>query len=357
MLGAVPLGLSFVLTYVPPPAADGAIAIGWIMSMHMVFRSAYALVNVPYLAMSARITLDSSERAVVAGLRMMFGTLAAVIVAVLTVPLGRTLSGGAGASGYAAAAAAFAGVATALLVAVGWAYREVPIPAEASHQVGWRDLPVVLRNRAYLSLSVAMIAMIVAVTVLDKSVLYYFKYALDDQGAGQQTLGWMSAVSGLAVPLWLLVSRRVGVRGVWFLASGTCSACLIVFIAGALAAPRPIQLVLVVIQSAIVGLHFAFWALLPDTIEYGQHIHGRRAEALVYGLAGLLQRLAIGLGTLVLGLGLGLKSGGLHHASVDTAGYRLVLAVIPLGFFALAALAMLANPLRRGFHAKIVAGL
>lgn len=355
-LGAVPLGLAFVLAYLPPPFfAGGTAGLSWILVTHLVFRTVYALVNVPYLAMSARVSIDSADRAFVAGCRMLLGTLAAVLVAFFTVPLGRWLSGSGGAEGYAASAAVFAAAGSVLLAVVGASYREGAMPPAGDAQAGWAELPGVLRNRAFVTLCLAMVAMIVAVSVLDKSVLYFFKYALGDEGAGQLTLGWMSAVSGIAIPLWLLLSRRMGVRAVWFLASGACCACLAIFIAAAITAPLAIQLFLVTIQSAIVGLHFAFWAMLPDTVEYGQRLHGQRAEALLYGIAGLLQRLAIGLGTLLMGLGLG--DAGLGPVTAADARYRSVLAVIPLVFFVLAALLMLANPLRKGRHDEIVAEL
>jgi len=86
--GAVPLGLSFVITYFPPPLS-GAWAVGIVFVAHLLFRTFYAAVNVPYLAMTARISADPGDRAFVAGMRMMFGTAAAVIVALGTVPLGR----------------------------------------------------------------------------------------------------------------------------------------------------------------------------------------------------------------------------------------------------------------------------
>src|ERR671927_425452 len=53
--GAVPLGLTFVLTYLPPPM-KGVGAIAMVFIAHLLFRTAYAAVNVPYLAMSARIS-------------------------------------------------------------------------------------------------------------------------------------------------------------------------------------------------------------------------------------------------------------------------------------------------------------
>jgi Na+/melibiose symporter-like transporter len=47
-----------------------------VVAGHLLFRTAYAAVNVPYLAMTARISIDSRDRAFVAGMRMLFGTMA-----------------------------------------------------------------------------------------------------------------------------------------------------------------------------------------------------------------------------------------------------------------------------------------
>ena len=121
--GAVPLGLSFVLTYIPPPAT-GALAIACVFVAHLLFRTAYAGVNVPYLAMTARISADPGDRAFVAGMRMLFGTAAAVAVALGTVPVGRWLTGASAAQAYFAAAIAVRCVRRLILGIVGATYRE-----------------------------------------------------------------------------------------------------------------------------------------------------------------------------------------------------------------------------------------
>ncbi len=350
--GAVPLGLSFVLAYTALPV-DDEWQFGWVLAGHLVFRTLYALVNIPYLAMSARVSLDSDDRALVAGARMLFGTIAAVIVAIGTVPLGKALTGGSGKEAFLAAAAAFAVAGTVLLIVVGLTYRDDDgIPAGRIHVSVRGMVAPVMRNRAFLTLSVAAMAMVVAVTSLDKSVLYYFKYALHDEQAGQLTLGWMMAISGVAIPLWLWIARRLGARNVWLVAVAACLVCLVAFIVLAFDGLLPVQIFLVAVQASIVGLHFSFWAMLPDTVEYGQRASGVRGEAVIYGLSALFQRVAIGIGTLLVGIGLGGE--GLHHAEVGDATHKLVLAVIPLGFFMLAGLVMLANPLRRGSHGQIL---
>src|SRR5438309_9243161 len=129
--GAIPLGLTFVMAYSPPPR-NGFAAIITVFVAHLLFRTAYAAVNVPYLAMTARISGDSGDRAFVAGMRMLFGTAAAVVVALGTVPVGKLLTGSGAAKAYFGAACLFACIAAIILIFVGATYREVAQPERPS---------------------------------------------------------------------------------------------------------------------------------------------------------------------------------------------------------------------------------
>ena len=112
-------------------------------------------------------------------------------------------------------------------------------------------------------------------------------------------------------------------------------------------------------QAVTVGLHLAFWAMLPDTVEWGQRRTGRRVEAAAFGLATLFQRGAIGVATLILGLGFdeaGFRPQVLQSAAT-AAGMRQVVAGVGFSFFLLSAIAMWLSPLRRGVHASAVRDL
>src|SRR5688500_6779465 len=50
ILGSVPLGLACILTYAPP-MGTGYWALALVVIGHLLFRTAYAALNVPYLAM------------------------------------------------------------------------------------------------------------------------------------------------------------------------------------------------------------------------------------------------------------------------------------------------------------------
>ena len=346
--GAVPLSLSFVLLYFPPGWAGAWIA-ATVFVAHLLFRTAYAGVNVPYLAMTARISADASDRAFVAGMRMLFGTAAAVVVALCTIPLGRWLTGSSAAQAYFGAAILFAAAGAAILLLVGATYRETVQPHRPP-PANLKTLVVALAlNRGFVTLNAAMMAMIVAITVLSKSVLYYFKYLLNDPGAGQLALGWMGLVSGLAIPLWMLLGRYVGLRALWLIAAAIGMVGLAIFGAMPIGGTGTVQLFLIAMQVMSVGLNFVFWAMLPNTIEYGEWATGLHVEGSVFGMAALLQRIAIGIATAILGW------------SFDSAGYvanvrqsagtlirmRDTVAFVPLLFLGLSCVAMLLNPLGR----------
>lgn len=347
-IGAVPLGCAFVFAYLPPPVA-GVAGVAFVLGGHLLLRTAYALVNVPYLAMSARISRDTRDRSLVAGLRMLGGTGAAVTVALATVPVGRWLTGANGAQAYLGAAIVFATVATAILLLVGITFRDVAPPETGPRPSVRASLASLLANRAFVTLNAAMMAMIVGVTMLNKSVLYYFKYFLGDEAAGQLALGSMMAVSAVAVPLWMLVARAIGTRAVWLVAVALGAFGLAWFALFDPPGAVAMRMFLIALQVAIVGLHFVYWAMLPDTIDYGQSRTGVRAEGIVFGSAALLQRIAIGIATVLLGWGFDAAGyvANVAQSAATLDGMRRTIALVPLLFLLLSGAAMLANPLRR----------
>ena len=346
--GALPLGLSFVLAYLPP-ALPGLLGAAVVLLGQILFRTAYAATNVPYLAMTARVSADETDRAFVSGLRMLFGTAAQVTVALTTLPMGRWLTGSSAAEAYLGAAAVFAVVGAAILVIVGATYRELAkAERPAPGNVG-AALASLARNRAFLALNGAMLLVIIAMTVLGKTVLYYFKYLLDDPQAGQVALASMGLVSAIAIPLWMLLGRYIGLRALWLLATGLGMAGLILFAAIDVRGVIVMQAFLIGMQVMAVGIYFIFWAMLPNTIEYGERTTGLHVEGTVFGVAALLQRVAIGIATAILGWSL--ASAGyvpnVRQSPETLAAMRTMVTIVPLVFLALSCVAMLMNPLGR----------
>jgi GPH family glycoside/pentoside/hexuronide:cation symporter len=356
--GAVPLGLGFVLLYVAPPL-EGAALVAAVLAMHLLFRALYAFVNIPYSAMTARITGDSAQRAQISGLRMLFGTAAALVVALGTEHIAALRPGGlAGTQGYLAAGLLFGLTGAVLLLVVGRA-------SPAAHGRGQARVPilaamrVLARNRAFVTLNLAMAGVGMAATALTRSVLYYFSYVVGDSTGGPAALAMMGFAGALFVPVWMAIGGRTGMRGLWFASAVLGLAAVGIFAAAGGSDGWTAQLFLVVMQAALVGFNLVFWAMLPDTVEYGEHRAGVRVEALGFGVSALVQKFALGLAAALMGLVyqlVGYRPDAAQTAET-VAGIRWVMLAMPALCFGLSALVMGANPLRRGAHAAIVADL
>jgi len=195
----------------------------------------------------------------------------------------------------------------------------------------------------------AMMAISVAVTVRNKAVLYLFKYLTNDPSAGQLALAAMALVSAVSIPLYMLASRGTGLRHLWLTAAAGGIFLLLLFGMIEVHRPRPLQLFLVAMQVVSVGLNFVFWALLPNTIEYGERETGTHVEAGVFGMAALLQRIAIGFATAVLGWSFSAAGyvANVRQSAHTLAGMKAVVVLVPMVFLGISCIAMALSPLGR----------
>ena len=359
--GAIPLGLAFPLLYFAPPF-HGAAFVAVLLIAQFAFRSLYALVNIPYTAWSARISTDSRDRAAIAGLRMLFGTIAAIVVSLATERISVAVSGTrTSITGFLCAAGLFALIATPLLIYVaarspqGTGGRSAAAPATPL----LRGLAALATNRAFVTLCAAMTCIAIAATMLSRSVLYYFTYIVRDETAGTTALALMGLAGSLFVPLWMLARHRIGSRALWLGAVALVIAGSTVFALTDSGAAWRADLFLVTMQAALAAFNFVFWAMLPDTVEYGEYHGGLRVEALSFGVAELLQKVSIGVATAITGFAysaIGYAPDVAQSLHVITGIRWIRVAALIIGC-TLSALAMAANPLRRDTHRRIVAAL
>lgn len=355
---AVPLGIAFVMLHVAPGHWVGGMA-GVALAAQLAFRALYALVNIPYAAWSTRISQDSRDRTIVAGARMVFGAAAATVVA-LGLPwiAGRVGGGAMSVAGYAAAAAIFAAVATPLLLLVAATTPEA-IPAGAARRPAIAACARALAgNRAFVTLNMAMAAGGIAATLLNQSVLYYYRHVVGDMAGGAATLALMGVAGAGVVPLWTLIATRIGTRSAWFAAAAFGVACATVFamVPGGATVAR---LFLIGMQIAFAGFSLAGWAMLPDTVDHGEAATGIRVEAMAFGVSALVQKMAIAAAVLTIGTVYeAIGYGGTGAAGVaTTTGITWLMIAGPAVAIAGSVAAMAANPLRRGVHAAAMADL
>lgn len=343
-LGAVPLGLAFVAMFSVSGAA-GALA------TQLLFRTFYAFANIPYAAWTTRLTAHSDTRALLAGVRMAFGAVAAALVA-LAFPAARAST-----AGFATVATllALTGVPLLLLVAL-----LVPEPVRAGRVRTRIAIPAALaalaRNRAFVTLNLAAGLGGAAAALLGQSLLYHFRYVLGDTAGGSRMLAIMGLSGLVFVPLWTIIARRAGARATWLLGGGLALSGLLLFSASGTLSPWGNGLFFVAMQAAFAGFGLAAWGLLPDTVDWGEAQDGVRVEALAFGVFALLQKTALAAAGFAIGAvfdAAGFVAGTVQSATA-LAAIRWVMLGGPAVLILLAMAAIACNPLRRGTLAALM---
>jgi GPH family glycoside/pentoside/hexuronide:cation symporter len=357
LFGCVPLGLSFALLYWRPPFFEGTALILWMLFTHIVFRTAYTVVTIPYTSLNARLTDNSDERSTIAGWRMIFGVLAALTIIYFTFPLVTRFGGSSATKGFTWAAAIFAVVATAIFPLVFRITREPPETPESEPKLSlpgyWRALAP---NKAFWVLIVATVAAFVCSVALGKSVLYYFKYVLNDEPASRTALVGMSTIGLVAIPMWVWITKYIGKRNAWFAGIVIGVVLLAVFAAGDFSTPFVTTVWLLLWSLGTLGLALTFWSMLPDTVEYGEWKTGQRTESFIFGLFQFFLKVALGVGAGLFGWLLDRVGYVANQPQTPEtiAGIKDIMIWLPGAGFIVAGIAMIFYPIRRGTHEAIV---
>lgn len=358
IFGGLPLALSFVAVFLTPAAGvAGAFALA--LGAQFVFRTFYTIVSIPYAALFARITSDSAQRGDLAGFRMVFGALAAILVAALTLPLAEAFGAGSPRRGWALVAALYGAISVFCLLLAAWGARGLDRwePGVAPRQSLAAIGRAVLANRALLLVLAAIVVSSFSTTMFGKNLLYYFKYVIGEESLGSAALAILALVLVLVVPVWTILLRVIGKKNAWIAGSLIGAAGLV---AWRLADGQPLPLLFGALAIQAVGMGagvVCFWSMLPDTVEYGEWRSGVRTESLVFGLTVLAQKVALGLGAGALGLMLsGIGYVANQPQSPDTlAGLKTMMFAAPLAGSLLTAALIVFYPISRQTHARMVA--
>lgn len=355
LFGAVPLAACFSLLYYNPPLTGIALTL-WLLAAHVLFRTSYTILSIPFTSLNARVTSSSSERATLAGLRMIFATLAGSTIAACTQPLVARF-GGAADQGFLGAAALFALIATVIFPLVFLAVREPQFDDTERPPARMRDYWGAIRgNRAFWIVMVTVTCAVICTTAMGKSLLYYFKYYLHDEAGSRVAMSWVAASGLVIIPAWMFVTRFIGKRLAWFVATGIGLLGLAYFAVTDIRSSAAMTVFLVYMHIGTLGLMMTFWSMLPDTVEYGEWHSGVRAEAFIFGLGQFFLKVALGVGAGLFGVALDVVGyvPNAPQAESTLAGMKYIMLVLPATGLTLGFIAMLFYPLKRGVHESIV---
>jgi len=354
LFGAVPLGVSFWLLFAAPALSPNW-KIVYAAAAFLIFCTAYTVVNIPYGAITASMTLDSHERSSITGYRMFFAILGTLVVAGATRPLVARFADDV--TGFRIVSLIYALLAVGFTLVTFSAVRERIFAGDASGRFNLNEIWVVTRsNRPFIVLTLGMFCHLTAICIMAAMVNYFFKYNLKNEPFIPIAFISLFATAALAIPLWVFISKRQGKKAAFNAGMGLLGLTLIgLYFIKAL---NPFMLVPVFVAGGI-GLSTIYlspWSMIPDTVEYAEQKTGLRREGILYGLFFFGQKLAAAFAGFIAGQGLDL-AGYLPNAEQSAsalAGIRLLMTLAPVSLIVIGMGLISLYPIDRRLHDQIL---
>lgn len=355
LFGGLPLAASWALIFLPVDL-EGSALILFAASAHIVFRTLYAVVSMPYLALSATMTGDSHERGVLASIRMVAATMCGLFAAFSTLKLVELFGGGS--TGFFWTAVIYGIIAAIVFTIVFASTREIAAaPDEISPTA--RDMIAMLRrNRAFWIVCAAMLAGAFGGTLFSKTLPYYFKYAVERPDLIGLALTALTAAVAISMPVWTAVMKRTSKRTMWLSGAvvGVSGYILLWF--------SPSEGTSMFLPIAVIGFgagasYLGFWSMMPDTVEFGEWTSGIRSEGAIFGFVSLIQKGALGLAAAMLGellSAIGYRAN--QPQTAETLEMMRLIMILGAGSLAvIAAFSISFYPIDRRMHARLQNGI
>jgi Na+/melibiose symporter-like transporter len=322
------LALAFLAMFFGPTAPPMAAAL-WVLVLFLATATVYAFFQVPYLAMSAEITDDYSERTRLITWRVIVFTLA-ILVSGATAPMLVELAGGV--AGYRIMAGAMAVLILVGTVGVWAGTRRVALTRD--EVAGGRlleQLGVVLRERDSRTLIVSYVLQAIAIGMVLGGVVYVARHVVHDPGVATIAFVCFVAPAVVLTPVWSLLGRRIGKKGGFAVATVVMTAGLLALLTARSGDAVPLLLAAGVVGVGYAGAQLFPLAMLPDIAAEDAKRSGTNRIGMISGVWSGFELLGYALGPALLGLVLSIggyaATTGDEVVQSDSAQWAIVLGV------------------------------
>jgi GPH family glycoside/pentoside/hexuronide:cation symporter len=357
LLGAIPLGVTFMLVFYSPTLATENLKIVYGLVTFVLFCTAITIVNVPYGALTADITLDSNERSVVTGYRMSFAIFGTLVAAGATLPLVGLFGNGDQVLGFRYTGIAYAVLIVIVLFITFFTVRERVAHPKQEVLSLVENIKVITSNKPFLILAAGTISHVTAVLTTAAVVNYYFKYNLKNEAMIPVAFLCLFVTAIAFMPLFVKLSTKKSKKYAYNLGIGSFAVVLVlIFFFG----ERNIYLTLFLFFLGAAGMAanwLSSWSMVPDTVEYSQWKTGLRREGIIYGAFMFCQKFPAALAAFIVGIVLKYVgyTANIEQTEQSLMGIRLLLTLIPVGFIIIGIVFISLFPISAADHRRMLA--
>lgn len=299
---SIPFAIAGVLLFTVPEGLGNTAKIAYIfITYNLVSSVIYTAINVPYATLNALITQDQYERSVLSIFRMILATVGTLIITNLTLPLVEFF--GDNTSAWTKTFAVFGIVSVLVFLITFTGTKERVKPSKNTRQEKlpfFKGIKILFMNKYWIMITLTLVLVFINYSLNSGAAVYYAKVVLKDANlVGPMNL--ISSVVQIAVMFFTaFIIKKIGKRNMLIIGA------VIYGIGFAMFAFVGNSYIGIMAASAIkgvgnAGISSCMFAIVSDTIEYGEWKTGYRTEGLVNSASSFGFKVGNGLGSAMLG--------------------------------------------------------
>ena len=280
---AIPIAVACVLVFLVPNTGTVGKYVYVTITYNLVTTFLYTMINIPYGALTSLMSRDQGQRTVINVFRMFMAQVGSLIINASTLPLVNKMGGSSNQKSWIIVSAIYAVIAAILfLVCFKNTNERVTVSSEQKEDVNFvQSLKLIFKNSQWLLLCGIWITMCLGMGASGAVGTYYAKYILMNENMA----GFISSVSIIPVlvlmPFCVPLSLKYGKRNVALVGTFFSLAGQLLMVI------NPTNATWLLVCSLIKGVGSAtltgtIFAMVADTIEYGEWKNGTRVEGMLY---------------------------------------------------------------------------
>jgi GPH family glycoside/pentoside/hexuronide:cation symporter len=328
--GSWPVAVAAVLMFIAPSGLSMTGKLIWAYATYITWGMAYTFINIPYGSLAAVMTQDPVERSslsIARGLGGLFGAMfGRVLVPILLVSYADDQ-----ARGYLIAMLIFGVMTVAGYIFSYFTVKEtVETKVEAAQKFDLKaSLGILWKNRPFMAISLASIAMLTGLLIQGSMQIYYFRENMDALSMMGSTAVIQLVPMLMVMPLIPVMVKKFGTKNMvtWSSLLSAVVFTVLMFL------PSNVWIYLIGIFIAMLGLmvpNMAIWGMVSDCIDYNQYLSGIRQEGAIYGIYSFVRKMGQALAGFLAGVGLGLV-GYVANAPQQTPGTLFGIKFLSIG--------------------------
>lgn len=299
---AIPFAISAILLFSVPSSLGVTSKLIYIfITYNLVSTVIYTAINVPYATLNSLITQDQYERGVLSIFRMILATCGTLIINGLTLPLVEHFGNNLSAWTKTFFIFGIASIIVFFITFTGTKERVKAVKQNKNEVIPFKiGIKSLFRNKYWIQITLCLVCIFIVFAINGGSSVYYAKFILGDEKLFAP-INMVSNVSQI-IAMFMVAPfiKKFGKRNVLIVGSIILISSNVMFI---IAGQNYIG---VISASAIKGIGSAgiaatMFAIVSDTIEYGEWKTGYRTEGLINSASSFGFKVGNGLGSAILG--------------------------------------------------------